>query len=44
MDQDFVDYWNYYVVEGKTDITQEGDIVDCDTYISEYNENVKKLS
>lgn len=44
MDQDFVEYWNYYVVEGKTDITQEGEIVDCDTYISEYNENVKKLS
>lgn len=44
MDRDFVDYWNYYIVEGKTDITQEGDIVDRNAYINEYNENVKKLS
>ncbi|MBO5417974.1 MAG: toll/interleukin-1 receptor domain-containing protein [Clostridia bacterium] len=43
MDSDFVNYWNYYVVEGKTDITQEGNIIDCDSYISEYNKNVEKL-
>lgn len=44
MDPDFVDYWNFYVVEGKTDITQDGNVVDCDAYISEYNKNVEKLS
>ena len=44
MDKDFVEYWNYYVIEGKTDVNNEGEIIDRDTYISEYNKNVEKLS
>lgn len=44
MDKDFVSYWEYYVVEGKTDISNEGQIVNCETYIAEYNKNVEKLS
>ena len=44
MDKDFVEYWKYYVIEGKTDVNNEGEIIDRDTYISEYNKNVAKLS
>lgn len=43
MDKDFVDYWNYYIVDGKTDKTKDGDIIDQDTYISNYNKDVSKL-
>ena len=44
MDPDFVEYWKFYVIDGKTDKTSEGNIIDCATYISNYNENVEKLS
>ena len=44
MDKDFVDYWKYYVVEGKTDKTKDGKRIDCNTYINDYNESVNKMS
>lgn len=44
MDKDFVDYWNYYIKEGKTDKTKDGNIVKQEDYIANYNENVDKLS
>ena len=44
MDEDFVTYWKYYIVDGKTDKTNEGDVIDCSTYINNYNENVNKLN
>jgi len=44
MDKDFVEYWNYYVVSGETDL----DLNNCkrtkETYLSEYNESVNKVS
>ena len=44
MDNDFVDYWKYYVVDGKTDRNASGEIIDQEAFITEYNKTVAKFS
>lgn len=39
MDKDFLNYWEVYVVEGKSDKNKDGDFVTKETYISEYNKD-----
>ena len=41
MDKDFLEFWNYYVVSGKTDTDSEGKIISNEDYIKMYNETVK---
>lgn len=43
MDKDFVNHWNYYVVEGKTDKNQDGEVINSTTYLEQYNLNVEKM-
>ena len=43
MDEDFVAYWDYYVVEGKTDLNESGEIVSRETFMEKYNATVDKL-
>lgn len=43
MDKDFIDCWNYYVIDGETDIDQDNNKRNKEKYLSEYNETVNKL-
>ena len=37
MDKDFIDCWNYYIIDGETDIDQNNNKRSKEKYLSEYN-------
>lgn len=39
MDPDFLVYWETYVVEGKSDKTEKGDVVSKEEYVTDYNKD-----
>ena len=44
IDSDFFEYWNYYVIEGKSDKDAEGNLISKESYIEKYNEAVSKTT
>ena len=44
MDQDFVEYWNYYVINGETDLDEQNNKRTKEKYLSDYNDAVSKTS
>lgn len=44
MDTDFVEHWDYYVVQGNTDKTDGGENRTKENYLDEYNKLVEKMS
>ena len=43
MDQTFVKYWDYYVVQGQTDKMDNGENRSKEKFLEEYNEAVQKM-
>lgn len=43
MDEEFVQHWKYYVVEGQTDKMDDGQNRTKEQYLEEYNETVRKM-
>lgn len=43
MDNDFVECWNYYVVNGETDLDKDNKKRTKETYLSDYNISVGKI-
>ncbi len=43
MDEDFVQHWFYYVIEGQTDKMDDGQNRTKEKYLEEYNESVAKM-
>ena len=44
MDEEFVQHWKYYVLEGQTDKMEDGQNRSKEQYIEEYNKSVSKMN